>query len=472
MLTYDVDVWSIRKRSGRPKPWELRWRVGSRPHSKSFKLKPQADGRRAELMAALRDRQQFDEDTGLPASELAALSSPTWYDHATEYALMKWPQAAAKHRAGIAEVLAVVVPTLVTSTSGAPGPKVLRAALYQWAFRAVRGLDGKLVTRHVAEEPPEEIRAALRWIADHSMKVNTLEDPALLRPALDALSYLLNGKKAAENTARRKRMVLSNFLRYTVNERGLLSANPLDRVDWTPPATDDEIDFRYVPGPTLARCLIKAVRDTEPRGAHLEAFFGCLYYAAMRPGEIASLKDTDCSLPPDTEEAAEEWGELLLEESRPEVGSGWTNDGASYETRGLKRRARKATRPVPIPPVLVRLLRAHRARYGTAPDGRLFRAAEGGRIRSTEYCDLWDVARAAVLSEQEQGTPLAKVPYSLRHAGVSLWIKSGVDPVEVARRAGHSIAVLFRFYAKILRGEQSRSNQLIARELNRADPGV
>lgn len=472
MLTYNVDIWSIRKRSGRPKPWELRWRVGSRPHSKSFKLKPQADGRRAELMAALRDRQQFDEDTGLPASELAALSSPTWFDHASAYALMKWPQAAAKHRAGIAEALAVVVPTLVTTTSGAPDPKVLRAALYQWAFRAVRGPDGTLVARHVAEEPSEEIRAALGWIAGHSIKVNALEDPALLRPALDALSHLLNGKKAAENTARRKRMVLSNFLRYTVNEKGLLSVNPLDRVDWTPPETDDEIDFRYVPGPALARSLIKAVRDTGSRGEHLEAFFGCLYYAAMRPGEIASLKATDCSLPPDTEEAADEWGELLLEESRPEVGSGWTDDGTSYETRGLKRRARKATRPVPIPPVLVRMLRAHMATYGTAPDGRLFRAAEGGRVRSTEYCDLWDAARGEVLSEQEQGTPLAKVPYSLRHAGVSLWIKSGVDPVEVARRAGHSIAVLFRFYAKILRGEQSRSNQLIARELNRADPGA
>ncbi|MCZ0988215.1 integrase [Streptomyces diastatochromogenes] len=64
-------------------------------------------------------------------------------------------------------------------------------------------------------------------------------------------------------------------------------------------------------------------------------------------------------------------------------------------------------------------------------------------------------------------TSLDKVPYSLRHAGVSLWIKSGVDPVEVARRAGHSIAVLFRFYAKILQGGQARSNQLIAAELNK-----
>lgn len=72
MLTYNVDIWSIRKRSGRAKPYELRWRVGSRPHSKSFKLKPQADGRRSELLTALREREQFDEDTGLPDGDEVA----------------------------------------------------------------------------------------------------------------------------------------------------------------------------------------------------------------------------------------------------------------------------------------------------------------------------------------------------------------------------------------------------------------
>jgi integrase len=465
MLTYDVDIWSIRKRSGRPKPYELRWRVGARPHSKSFKLKPQADGRRSELMTALREREQFDEETGLPARELAALNSPTWYEHAIAYALMKWPRSAAKHRASIAESLAVVVPALATTSRGAPDPKVLRGALYQWAFRAVPGPTGVLVSRHAAEEPPADIRAALAWMSEHSMKVRSLDNPALLRPALDALARRMDGRPAAENTARRKRMVLSNFLRYTVDEKGLLAANPLTRVDWTPPETDDEIDFRYVPGPARARALIEAVRANGSRGAHLAAFFGCLYYAAMRPGEIASLKRSDCKLPPETEDAADEWGELLLEESRPEVGGGWTDDGASYEARGLKRRARGATRHVPIPPALVRMLRGHLTTYGTAPDGRLFRAAQGGRVRSTEYCDLWSSARTAVLTAEEAKSPLAEVPYSLRHAGVSLWIKSGVDPAEVAERAGHSIAVLYRFYAKILKGDQARSNKLIAEGL-------
>ncbi|MEZ0064272.1 hypothetical protein ABIA32_000250 [Streptacidiphilus sp. MAP12-20] len=71
-------------------------------------------------------------------------------------------------------------------------------------------------------------------------------------------------------------MVLSNVLRYTVEEKGLLTANPLHRVDWSPAESDDEIDFRYIPGPAVARALLGAFRDSGPRGKHLHAFFGCL----------------------------------------------------------------------------------------------------------------------------------------------------------------------------------------------------
>ncbi|MFI5630572.1 hypothetical protein ACIA8E_14525 [Streptomyces sp. NPDC051664] len=41
----------------------------------------------------------------------------------------------------------------------------------------------------------------------------------------------------------------------------------------------------------------------------------------------------------------------------------------------------------------------------------------------------------------------------------------------MARRAGHGIAVLFRFYAKILRRQQDRANQLIDKGLTSEDDG-
>ncbi|MFC9910437.1 tyrosine-type recombinase/integrase [Streptomyces sp. NPDC127197] len=462
MLTYDVQIWGIRKRPNRVAAYQLRWRVGPRPFSKSYKIKAQADGRRSELLAALRNREPFDTETGLPASEMQALNSTTWYAHTRAYAEMKWPGASAKHRASIADTLATITPKLVKDDRGAPAPKVLRIALYSWVYRFVLGDDGTLKPRIDDEEPPADIVAALDWISRKSVDITALNTPSVVRTALDALKLKQDGTAAAENTVNRKRTVFSNCLRYAV-ERELLTTLPLDKVDWTPPETDDEIDFRFVPGPKLAKALIDAVGEQGARGRNLMAFFGCLYYAANRPGEAANLREEDFTLP------EEGWGEVLLSTSTPRVGSGWTDTGESFDTRGLKKRARKATRPVPIPPVLVRLVREHIKEFGTAEDGRLFRAAQGGGLLSKEYGEAWKAARLAVLTEAEAASPLADVPYSLRHAGVSLWLESGVSPAEVARRAGHSIAVLFRFYAKAIHRNQQRANQQIERALDSAD---
>lgn len=454
-LTYDVRIWGIRSRESKSAPFQLRWRVGEERHQQPFRTKTQADGRRSQLMAALREGQQFDEATGLPADELREKNSPTWYAHSCDYAVMKWPAAAGKQRASIAESLAVVTAALTQQGKrGGPAPDVLRRALQQWAYQCRRDDAGELVNRWRVDAPPAAEAAALEWAAKHSLKVADLADAAKTRRALTALSLRLDKQPAAENTFRRKRAVFSNALRFAV-ERGALVGNPLDRIDWNPPPTDDEVDFQYVPSPQQARALLRGTAEDGHRGRHLEAFFGCLFYAAMRPSEAADLRRDNCQLPESG------WGELLLRGSRPEVGSGWTDDGASYEARTLKRRARKTTRPVPIPPALVALLRQHLDRFGTADDGRLFRAANGGRVRSTEYTELWKRARARGLAQQDAASPLAEVPYSLRHAGVSGWIKAGVDPVEVARRAGHSPAVLWRFYAKILRGQQHQANALI-----------
>jgi integrase len=474
-LTYEVEIWSIRQRKNRRKAFELRWRVGDREHSQSYRLKTQAEGRQSQLLEALRRREQFDRDTGLPASELHELRSPTWYEHACAYVLMKWPDVAAKHRAGIADALTAVTPALVVvGKEKRPDAATLRRALQTYAFQAARDADGKVVlnddsrplARKDVEAPPEDMAAALAWMAKHSMKVADLKGSDALRSALFALSHKLDGSVAAENTTRRKYSVFNNALRYAV-ERDLLNVNPLTRIDWHPPQTDDEIDFRYVPAPPLARALIRAVSEQGVRGEHLKAFFGCMYYAAMRPSEVAALTESACRLPDESD--AHAWGELVLSESRPEVAAGWTDDGLSYERRGLKKRARKTTRSVPIPPVLVAMLRAHLARYGTAPDGRLFRAAGGGRLRSTEYADVWQLARREALTPADQETPLAEVPYSLRHACVSLWLKAGVDPVEVARRAGHSVTVLYRFYAKVIKGRHDADNARIARALTSDD---
>ena len=146
----------------------------------------------------------------------------------------------------------------------------------------------------------------------------------------------------------------------------------------------------------------------------------------------------------------------------------WTDDGTTHDERGLKRRARKATRDIPIPPELVVLLRHHIKTAAPGPGGRVFSSATGLPVTSNDYTTVWKAVRETALTPQQTDSPYAAVPYSLRHAGVSFWLSSGVDPAEVARRAGHSIAVLYRFYAKILDGKREQANQKIEHALREA----
>jgi integrase len=275
-----------------------------------------------------------------------------------------------------------------------------------------------------------------------------------MRSLLDSLARKKDGGQAAPNTVRRRRAVLSNCLRIAV-ERDLLPANPLLKVHWTVPKAVEELDERSVATPVQARALLAGVRDQGPRGEHLEAFFGCMYYAAMRPEEVSMLSEDACTLPETG------WGRLDLTGARPQVGSAWTDDGKPYEERGLKHRARRTVRSVPIPPALVVLLRHHIEREGPISDGRFFRAVRGGPVRSQEYGAVWKEARRRALTPQQVASPLAVIPYDLRHACVSFWLRSGVSLAETARRAGQSIAVLQRYYAKVLDGEEDRMNDLI-----------
>ncbi|MFD8319576.1 hypothetical protein [Kitasatospora purpeofusca] len=50
-------------------------------------------------------------------------------------------------------------------------------------------------------------------------------------------------------------------------------------------------------------------------------------------------------------------------------------------------------------------------------------------------------------------------------AGTSLGLNSGVDPTAGARRAGHSVAVMLRAYARHLHGAVEYANELISKRL-------
>ena len=59
------------------------------------------------------------------------------------------------------------------------------------------------------------------------------------------------------------------------------------------------------------------------------------------------------------------------------------------------------------------------------------------------------------LSDTDYTSPLARRPYDLRHAAVSLWLNAGVPATQVAEWAGHSVNVLLRVYATCIVGQDA-----------------
>jgi integrase len=207
-------------------------------------------------------------------------------------------------------------------------------------------------------------------------------------------------------------------------------------IQWTTPAVAATVDRRVVVSPAQARTLLAAVRSLGDRGAHLEAFYDCLYYAALRPSEAVMLRDTDLHLP------KKGWGRIDLAGSASRAGTAWTDHGTARQQHGLKHRAEHETRAILIPPELVRLLRADIRRYGTTPDGRIFQAARGGVIHYSAYSAVW----AEVDGQHNRShpcRPCLSVCSAAPEAGTHGRIADGADPrrrLERRKRwsAGHA----------------------------------
>jgi len=153
----------------------------------------------------------------------------------------------------------------------------------------------------------------------------------------------------------------------------------------------------------------------------------------------------------------------------PRTGSAWTSTGEPYELRGLKYRPDGAIRIVPIPPILVTLLRQHRDQFRYTPDGRLFHGTRGGMLSESLYGRVWHAARSDALGPALASTSLARRPYDLRHAALSLWLTASMAPAEVAVRAGNSVRVLHTVYTHCLYGQEQAVSQQIEQALRQPD---
>jgi len=399
-----------------------------------------ADSYRAELVRAARRGLAFTPATREPKSWAAAEPEPvTRYRHAVAYAEMKWPRLAPHLRASLADALATVTPLLTRDTSRRPP-----------AGSCAPPCTGMPSTNPPLRSctPDPGTASALAWLEQVSLPVVQLGEPRVIRAALDGLCTRLDGSPAAANTIARKRAVFHGALSYAV-ELGLLPANPIGLVRWRAPRAAVAVRPTAVPSPAQVRAILNQVTRIRPE---LAAFFGCLYYAALHPEEAVALRSGDLILPQDGR------GTIILTTACPRTGAAWTSTGTPFEPRGLKHRPDGTVRIVPIPPVLVSMLRRHLGDHGTTPDGRLFR---GGMLSESVYGRTWHAARLAALGPGLAATPLARRPYDLRYAALSLWLNATGHPAEIAARAGNSSRVLHEVYVHCTDGQQDAVSQRI-----------
>ena len=241
------------------------------------------------------------------------------------------------------------------------------------------------------------------------------------------------------------------------------------------------MDPRSVVNPAQGKAPLSAIGGLDDTGAHLEAFFALILLAGLRTAEAIDIRDVDLRLPKLKKpiddytakglEKLDPRGEIWVSQSNPQPGRCWTDDGAPGRSKALKHRAVGEGRVTHSCPALTIALIRHLEKYGTAPDGRLFRSLKvpGGMVTKTCYMRVFRAARLVALGELA-ATPLARRPYDLRHAFISTALAAGVPAPDIARWVGQSIEILMKYYAAMLYGSAKTSQEKYAAELKSWEP--
>src|SRR5262249_50843372 len=142
-----------------------------------------------------------------------------------------------------------------------------------------------------------------------------------------------------------------------------------------------------------ARTLFNAVREQPRSGPRLVAFFGCLYFAAMRPEEAVGLAKHNLAPP------REGWGKFHPEVAEPHARKERTDSRHNRDRGQLKQRVLGETRTVPCPPELTALIWEHIDLFGFGPDGRLFTGERNGNeLPKLTIVRAWQRARVEVFT--------------------------------------------------------------------------
>ncbi|MGZ8722120.1 MAG: tyrosine-type recombinase/integrase [Aeromicrobium sp.] len=401
----DVRIWGIQDRRAdarATRPWVVRWAVDGRSRGRTFRTKAEAEGFRSALLMAKRLQETFDPETAEPLSwspPPAEIQAHTW---ARRWVGEQWMEWQPRSRASAIEALARFVPLLATGRAR-PAPATIRAYLTT-SLRPGTTVD--------AEDPCE------RWMEESIRSLASL-NREILAEVDTKLGLGIHGQRLSPSTANRYRKISHACVRRAV-ELEVISRDP-----WPPipkgrrqrksMRSRQSIDIRVLPAPTTMRAALDAIVTHQPGSRTYRVMTAVAYYGGLRPSEVVMLRPRALTLP------GSGWGRIDVVEadvSRDEPGEPKTGE-----------------RSVPIPPVLVAIMRDWLGAHDFGPDDLIFRTRNGRLPSASNWSRAWHRALRAT------GHRPLRI-YDCRHAAATTWLAAGVPLGEVARRLGHSVETL------------------------------
>jgi integrase len=423
-----VQVYSVQNRRGadrRKLPYVVRYSIDGRHRSRSYRTKAEAERYRSELLKAIHAGDRFDLDTGEPASWSLPLADLGVHQWARRWLAEQWAEWQPRTRASAVEALARFTWLAVKPKADVP------ADLRRYVAETLVP-DAVLV-------PEMEL-----WLDRNCLSLADLDRETMAEIAR-RLSLKLDDEPLAVSTANRYRTNAHACVLAAV-EAGAIPIDPWPkrsrsraRRKVTRPKA--AVNVRSLPDPATMATAIAAMDNLQPGSRVYQAMTAVAYYAGLRPSEVVMLRVRSLTLP------KKGWGRIDVSEA-----------DISFDEPG---EPKTGPRSVPIPPVLVDVLRAWIEDNDlSAPDDLLFRTRNGTRPSTSNWGRAW---HRALESTGQQ--PLRV--YDCRHAAATTWLRAGVPLGETARRLGHSVETLVSTYVGALEGDEELGNKRIEAELRR-----
>lgn len=422
-----VQVYSVQNRRGadrRKLAYVVRYSIDGRHRSRSYRTKAEAERYRSELLKAIHAGDRFDLDTGEPESWSLPLTDLGVHQWARRWLAEQWPEWQPRTRASAVEALARF--TWLAMKPKAEVPEDLR-----------RYLIDTLVPDAIHVPETE------RWLDRNCLALADL-DRATTAEIARRLSLKLDDEPLAATTANRYRTNAHACVLAAV-EAGALQVDPWpkrskSRARRKVARPKAAVDVRSLPDPATMASAIAAMENLQPGSKVYQAMTAVAYYAGLRPSEVVMLRVSSLTLP------RKGWGRIDV-----------TQADISFDEPG---EPKTGPRRVPIPPMLVDVLRAWvKDNELLAPQDLLFRTRNGTRPSTSNWGRAWHRALESI------GQPPLRV-YDCRHAAATTWLRAGVPLGETARRLGHSVETLVSTYVGALEGDEEIGNQRIEAELS------